>query len=495
MGGFAVLRPVSGFAQQLTQADWERVHVLTVEAMNELYNLRFAESEAKCGEVMKLAPQDPRGYFFRAMVYYYRNLIYRERADYEKFLQVSGKAIQVCEALLKNNPNDSKTMFYMGGLQGYRGMLHVNNDELSKAIWEGKKGYDMLKSAAETDPNNVDAQMGLGLFGYMISQAPSFVLPALKLAGLKGDRVGGLKMLEAVAAKGTYARYEAMYWLSNFYRGDMEQQYDRAAYYLNTLMTQFPNNDFYRNAYGALLLFNLRKADKAIAQYQSIVSKAESGAKVNAVALGQAYFRLGVAYMYKTKFSEAEQWLQKCISHAADTVQVRNAHHNLGLCLEVQGNHAAALPHFQKSTGVPRSVALLKTPLTPHEIYAEKQTLLFNAGDFDASFALGEQIIASVGVANDVRAEALYLQARALYEKGDYQKAEEKFAQAAGIAVSKETWLPPLTRYRLGLAQIKLGKKQEAKSNFEQALSYEKYTNDEFTKRLIQKELARLKNL
>jgi tetratricopeptide (TPR) repeat protein len=480
--------------RQLSQAEWEQVHTLTVAAMNELYNLRFAEGEQRCAEVIRLAPRDPRGHFFQAVLYYYRNFIYREKGDYEKFLKFSSRAIQVCEAILKDNPKDSKAMFYMGGLEGYRGLLYANNQELSKAVWEAKKGYDRLKEALEADPNNVDAQMGLGLFSYMISLAPQILQPALKLAGLKGDRIGGLKMLENVAAKGVYAKYEAMFWLSNFYRGDFEQQYERAAYHLDNLMRQFPSNDFYQNSYGTLLLNNLRKADKAIAQFQSVVAKAQSGASVNTVALGVAYLRLGTAFMYKNSFAEAEQWFQKCLVHNADTAQTRDANAGLGLCKELQGLRAAAVPYYQKSLTNATSYDRAKKPLTAHEIVLVKQSLLFNAGEYDASAALGEQVIASQGVATTVRAQAQYWQARAAFEKGEYSKAEERLVAASNVTIADEPWFAPQTQYRLGLVRVKLGKKADAKGHFEQALTYSNYRNEDFVKKLIQKELARLKN-
>jgi tetratricopeptide (TPR) repeat protein len=480
--------------RQITQVEWEQVHTLTVAAMNELYNLRFSEGEQRCNEVIKLAPRDPRGHFFRAVVYYYRNFVYREKSDYERFLSLSARAIQVCEAILKDNPKDSKAMFYMGGLEGYRGLLYANNQELSKAVWEAKKGYDRLKEALEADPNNVDAQMGLGLFSYMISLAPQFLQPALKLAGLKGDRIGGLKMLENVAAKGVYARYEAMFWLSNFYRGDYEQQYERAAYHLDNLMKQFPANDFYQNSYGTLLLNNLRKADKAITQFQSVVAKAQSGTQVNAIALGVTYLRLGTAFMYKNKFLEAEQWLQKCLAHNADTAQIRDANASLGLCKELQGLRSAAVPYYQKSLGSSTSAERIKKPLTPHEIMLTKQAFLFNAGEYDASAALGEQVISSQNVAASVRAQAQYWQGRAAFEKGDFTKAEERLFAASTVTIADESWFAPQVQYRLGLAQVKLGKKAEAKGHFEQALTHNNYRNEDFVKKLIQKELARLKN-
>ncbi len=475
----------------LTQADWERVHTLTMTAISEMYNLRFAEAEQRCNEVIQLAPTDPRGHFFKSSLSYYRYLIYRDKADYERFLALSQRAIQVSENILKYNEKDSKALFYLGGTLGYRGIAFQNNGDMLKAAFEGKKGYDKLKEAVELDPTNVDAQMGLGLFNYLISQAPSFVRPALKLAGLSGDRMAGLKYLSNAATNGLYAKTEAQFALANILRTDFEQQYDRSAQLLQTLIAQYPNNDFFQSILADVLLFNLRKADKAAELYQRIISK---GALANTVAYGRAMLRFGMTQMYKNRLSDATQWFQKCIAHSADSLQVRDANFNCGVCTEIQGNRSAAVGYYQRSTGVLRSVELLKAPLTPPEIMVEKQTFSFNAGDYEAALMVGEEIQRMPGMADEVKSRALYVQGRTLFERGEYAKAEERFGAASVLTVTKTLWLPANVRYRLGLTQLKLGKKSDAKFSFEAALTFENYPNEEFTKRLIHKELSRLKS-
>lgn len=123
----------------------------------------------------------------------------------------------VCERLLEKNEHDGKAMFYLGGAIGYKGLAFVNRGEPHKAIWDGKKGYNLLEQAVEEDPTNYDAKMGLGLFRHLISKAPDALKSVISLAGLKGDRYGGLRMIEEAAAKGTYAKQEAKRWLAELY--------------------------------------------------------------------------------------------------------------------------------------------------------------------------------------------------------------------------------------------------------------------------------------
>lgn len=476
-------------SRQLSQAEWEQVHTMTIAAMNDLYNLRFSESEKKCMQVIALAPQDPRGYFFRAMIYYYRGNQSDDNTDHSKFIELSSQGIKVCENILANNPRDSKAMFYMGGLQGYRGLVHFSKGETTKAVWEGKKGYDKLKESVEIEPNNVDAQMGLGLFTYMIAQAPSIIRPVLKVAGLNGDRVQGLRYLENVATKGIYAKYEAANWLSNFYRSNDEEQDERAGYHLNNLVNQFPENYIYRQRYGTLLVHRLYNPDKAMIQIQSALDRSIN----NPALICELMLQMSNAYINKMNITEAIEWLQRIVSLNNHPGYVSFARSLIGWYVEVQGNRSQAMTYYQQSPKEYYSLQRMNKPLSQDDIVVFKQSHLFDGGDFDKSIALGEQLLANASISQDIRAQALYYLGRAYKEKGNFKKAEEYFSQGSTTIVTEEKWIPAKSRYYCGLVQLKQGKKIDAQRNFEQALSYQKYDGEEQTKRRIQRELNRIK--
>ncbi|HYF02698.1 MAG TPA: hypothetical protein VEC36_04935 [Patescibacteria group bacterium] len=126
-----------GFSLRAQTIDWTKVHTTTAAAIDDLYNLRYAESEAGCNEVIKQAPGDPRGYFYKAMVYYTRFSNAGDDTDYKAFLKTSQQVEQVCDRLLKNNPKDSRAMFYMGGILGYRGLLNYKAEKHLDAVSDG----------------------------------------------------------------------------------------------------------------------------------------------------------------------------------------------------------------------------------------------------------------------------------------------------------------------------------------------------------------------
>lgn len=472
--------------------DWAKVHTTTMTAINELYNLHFAEAEQKCNEVIGMAPGEPRGHFFKAMTYFYRYRIMQNKADYQRFLQLVQNTISVSENILKTNPNDSKALFYVGGAYGYRGLIRAfspseeRTKNLMQAVWDGKKGYDYLNDAVKADPNNADAQMGFGLFNCLISSAPAFIKPAIKLAGFTTDRNLGLKQLENAAANGLYTRPEAAYWLSTFY-AEQEETSPRALWHLKNLIGQFPANNWYRITTAQIYLNTLRKPDEAIPFLQTVMSQAnDKNAQARAILL------TGAASLYKLNFPEAVQWLQKCVALGTDSGAVRNALYLQGLISELEGNRAQATQYYQKSLPYKASEDLLKTPLTADQALLRRISLGFRGSEYPTVIRLADELLKKQQLNADVRGRALLLSARSFAEQSDHTQAEQRLLQTVALQPEEDKSLLPAAYYRLGASQAKLGKKNEAKQNLERALSFKDYDDEDALRRSVNRELARL---
>jgi len=175
--------------------DWPRVHALTVEGIDQLYNLEFDKSERTFEEVIRIAPDDPRGWFFKSMVHFYVFQLTRNRR----------------ETMADNDPNDLNAKFYLGGIYGYRGLAYQRDGSVLSGVWDGRKGYNLLREAATGVHRSVDAQLGFGLFSYLISRIPRSYSWVLGLLGFEGDREGGLAMIKVAADSGVYTRTEAAF--------------------------------------------------------------------------------------------------------------------------------------------------------------------------------------------------------------------------------------------------------------------------------------------
>lgn len=487
--GFGILFPS---ATQAAAIDWAQVHTTTMQAIDALYNLHYNEAEQRCNEVITMAPRDPRGHFFKAMLYYRRHNITQEETDYKKFIAYSERVVKVCEATLENNDKDSKALFYMGGILGYRGLARYFKDDVTGALWDGKKGYNYLEQAIEADPNNTDASMGFGLMNYLTSQAPAFIKPALQLAGMSGDRVKGLKQLELAAAKGVYTRTEAMTWLSGFYAD--EKNFTRYRKHCSTLLTRHPNNYWQRLQFSQVLLYSMNKAAEAAEQFRSIlrIENPENPQDFGKAA-AWAQFGMGVSSLYRNNITDAKKHFESCLGLAIAQQYAGPLHYYIGLCCELEGNRQTAVQHYTQASQQAEAQKLLKKPMTNEDIAAHKIGNLLRAGEYrqlqtEASALLNR----TPALPDHNRAFILYATGRSYYEEEAYEKAHEYFQKVVGLPLTEDTWLVPFALHRWGLTFLQQKNKDAAKRAFEQALEHEDYDNEQYLRKQVERELNHL---
>lgn len=465
--------------------DWAAVHSKTIEAIDALYNLDFPLAEKKCSETIALAPNDPRGHFFRAMIHYYRySLVTNSEPDYHKFVAHSKKVADVCDKILESRDNDSKAHFYKGGIIGYRGLIKFNKGDHSGAFWDGKEALSNLEDALEHDPNNPDIQMGFGLFNYLISQAPSTLKPMLKVVGLEGDKYKGLRQLENAAKNGLYCKNEAKRWLSTFY--NWEELYNRSAAMYKSILSDYPHNTWIRLGYINLLVNSLRNPDEGIEQTKEMEKFTQHDFKK---PLGRAYLLCGAAHFFKLEYEQAIRWYNKCIALNMDSNNVQNAYWSIGRTMEIMGNRKEGWNYYVKSKYDKKEY---QTPLTAEDITLIRFENLFRAGKYNSVVSM-ESEISSQQWNDDDKGRALYSLGRSYHELGQFLQAERVFSAITSLKPNDNTWLPPYALYRLGMTYAANKKEQSAAEVFTQAMKYENYPSEEYLKKQIAKEQYKLR--
>jgi len=409
-------------------------------------------------------------------------------ADYDRFMQLSDSVIEVTEKVIDNNQKSSTALFYLGGIYGYRGIVKSDKDEILSAVWDGKKGYGYLRDALEVDPKNYDAQMGVGLFNYFLSRMPKAFRWVATAIGFDADRELGLRMLERTAAKGTYARNEARWWLSQFYQ--WEEQPEKGAQYLKELSESYPSNPFYVQQYGYLLLFQLHRVDEAMPVFQKATTMTNHEAERYII---QGYYRLGHAYRFKNQFKNAVELYKKYLTlERSDTSRIRGANNYLGLCCELSGDRATALIYYQQS---PReSKERIEKPMTEFDIKVEKMSNWFSAGYYANGYEAGSALLARKDLTDDQRGDVLWQITSTFFSQKDYSQVADRYTHVTGLAIKEKSWIQPNAYYQLGLCYVQNGQKDLAKSAFKKALEYKKYDNEDNIREAVEDELDKLKD-
>ena len=481
--------------------DWAEVHAVTLRGIDRLYNMKIDEAAATFDSVRKMAPGDPRGYFFGSMVHFWLYTLTRDEKEYRTFLEKSDDVITVCERLLDANDRDAVSLFYLGGMYGYRGLAHQAHNSMFKAVTDGRKGYLSLKDAVKLKPDLYDAQMGFGLFNYLVAKVPKSLSWVLSIIGFSGDAEGGLAMVRNAAEHGVYTRTEARFYLSQFLFS--EQKSEQALPILDTLMAEYPDNPLFVVTYAS---WQSRLGNTGVA-LRAALRAVEINRRCR-VRYGEefVYSTLGAIYYALNDFVSSRSNLEEYVRRAASEDYITNwTYYRLAVAQEMSGDRAAALGTYRRLKSVNDRdranesylyrIALrrVREPITPAE------ALLIRGGNdlgrkaYDSAETLYRQVLEPGGTDADIRGRALIGLQQLYIAREDYPSALRVGEVLTGLKPDKETWLVPQGLLQLGATLEKLGRMKDARTAYEKVLEYDDYDFQKSLEEKARKEISRLK--
>ncbi|MGH2569018.1 MAG: tetratricopeptide repeat protein [Bacteroidota bacterium] len=488
----------STFASQAV--DGTMVHDLTLRGIDQLYNLELEQAEQTFDRVIQTAPQDPRGYFFKAMIYFWTFSLNKNKNDYDRFFELSDKVIALCEDQLDLKENDAVATFYLGGIYGYRGLAHQRNGSMLKAAWDGRKGYSYLKDAVTMKPDLYDAQMGFGLFTYLVGKVPASYRWLLNILGFSGDVEGGLSALKLAAENGLYTRSEATFFLAQFL--NFEDREEEARVYLQQLLKKHPDN--------TLFLVTLAQWDYRDNKVDAAMESAKKAIVINnlkKIPFGDefAYSVLSNCYFVKNDFHNAmlnaELYLEKIENKE---IIPNNIYYRLGLCYELLGRREQGITTYRlmkkadlsgspwESLPYRRGQQRIRHPLGETDILivrAENEAFL---GKHEQAIRLYREVLLQKQPDVDQQALAIYGIVQASYELKKYEDVVEMGRWLVALRPAAERWLIPHGHYRLGQAYAQLGLTEVARREFEAVRGFKNYEYQARLQARVENELRKL---
>ena len=227
-----------------------------LRGIDKLYNYEFDRADSDFTEVIRLRPDHPAGYFFRAMVQWERIISnFDDESQDDKLYKMLDGVIEMCEKRLDEHPNDVTAMFFNGGAVGFRGRLRANRGKWLGAANDGMVALPLVRKAYELEPNNYDVLLGIGIYNYYASVVPE-KYPIVKPAMIffpSGDRKKGLEQLRQASQNAKYAKVEAMYFLMQNYFV-YEKDYANALELARKLHAKYPNNSMFHRYVGRCLV-------------------------------------------------------------------------------------------------------------------------------------------------------------------------------------------------------------------------------------------------
>ena len=326
--------------------------------IKQIYDIKFTEAEKTFRGLIADYPNKPQGRFFLAMVDWWKILLDSDNESYDDiFYQKLEDVIFQCDQILKRRPNDVNALFFKGGAIGFRGRLHAFRESWLKAADDGREALPIVEYAAKLDPNNVDVQLGFGIYDYYAAVIPEQypLMKPLMIFFPPGDKEKGIKELRNVALNGKYAKYEARYFLMTLYFY-FENNPIKAGEYANMLTKDFPDNPIFERWSGRIAAkkgdyFNaskifsdvLLKADKNYNGYNSPGARRES------------VYYIGYQYKNLNQLDSAIIYFKECasLSRQIDIKEssgfLNNSYLYLGMIYDLQGKREKAIEYYKKT--------------------------------------------------------------------------------------------------------------------------------------------------
>ncbi|WP_317165862.1 tetratricopeptide repeat protein [Spirosoma arboris] len=234
-----------------------------VKALDDIYNLEFAEADDLIRQLQTRYPQHPIAFILRATQLDIQNLpLVENKAATAQFEQTVGQALQLSKRMLAKNEEDPEAVFFMLTCHSYMAALYNNQGESLKAVGESKKAYNYLRDGIKLMDKNPDFYFTTGLYNYYVERYPidhPIVKPFMFFFA-DGDIALGIKQMDTSTRKAIFMRPVANYYLAHLLMKH-ETNPARATIYTKYLVDKYPNNPLFAMTYAESLLLSGRYAE------------------------------------------------------------------------------------------------------------------------------------------------------------------------------------------------------------------------------------------
>jgi tetratricopeptide (TPR) repeat protein len=458
-------------------------HVMA--GIEQLYNVQFDAAAKSFDNAIRLDPNDPRGYFYRANVHLWSYVFDGRQEQLQRYMAVSEKGIKAAEARLKSNPRDNTAKLFLGMTYGFRAISNARAENVMAAALSAKTCHDRLSEVVKADPKLYDAYLGLGIFHYVFGTIPEAAQVFVGMSGIKGDAALGIREIETAAAKGRYFRNDAQLivaLMTIYHKEDLAGGLGR----LEAMVKRYPKNVAILYAIGSAYLDQQQQA-KALPYFERV---AKAGNKDFSSITTMSVGRTGMAYFQLNDFARAKSYLQQFLRTTNENMLRAHAWYLLGTSMEMLGERALAVKAYERAAKSPGGLSPEdrsskdRASSRVRKAMSDVDKLLLRGTNAAASrsYAGAEKTARAVLARRDLttanRAVANYVLGEALRGRGAFKEAIDAYTAAARAGKHEETWVAPWSHYQMGICYGALKNPTKQREHTRQARSYRDYDRE-----------------
>ncbi|RYD72895.1 MAG: tetratricopeptide repeat protein [Sphingobacteriales bacterium] len=335
------------------------IQLESTDAVNAMYNFKYAEAEAKFNELKRRYPYHPMPYFLLGLSEWWKIVPTNIKATKydDKFFAYMDSSIYFAEKLYEENENNVEAAFFLSAAYGFKGRLHSERKNWRKATVSGKEALNYMEKAKQGSNLSPELLFGDALFNYYavwIKENYPLLRPIL-LFFPDGDKKKGIEQLSTVAVNAFYTRTEAQFFLMKILANE-ENNPQEAMKYSRYLATTFPDNAYFQRFYArqCYVLGEITELEKVSKEILDKLNRKMPG--YEEISGRYASFFLGYVYQYRYKKpEEAKKYYLQSVVYAKNTDEEKSGYNisalvNLGRIADKQENYALVREYFKEVT-------------------------------------------------------------------------------------------------------------------------------------------------
>ncbi len=330
------------------------VQIEATQAINHMYNFKFAEAEREFTYLKVKHPDHPLPDFLLGLMEWWKIVPNTDNELYdEKCLDYMDKSINKAEKIWDDSENP-EAAFFMAAAYAFKGRLHSERKHWTKATLAAKNALKYLERSRSFADFSPELMFGDGLYNYYslyVKENYALLRPVLWMFP-KGDKPKGIQQLEKVSYNAFYTRTEARYFLLQIY--GLENQSAKAYELSKYTHETYPDNPFFHR-FHARSAFVAGHVSEAKAEAKSILQKLEEHYAGYEGVSGRyaSYILAYYAFNYDKDMESSKKYFQQTIDYAKATGSSKSAYYwssliGLGKIAAQQKDYDQAIEYYKQ---------------------------------------------------------------------------------------------------------------------------------------------------
>jgi hypothetical protein len=326
------------------------------------YNMQYAQADQTFDSVIRQNPQHPAGYFYKAMVNFWRAVTNTDNTGYDDaYARDLDECIKRADLLLDSNEWDLAGLFYKGAALGMHARIFAIRpkwqDAINLLVSDARDGVKYLNKLEEKIPANGDIMFGRGLYNFYVEAVKEdnpTLAPIINVFATGSKRIG-LQMLEYAAQRASYSQTEAMYELMKVYYL-YEKDYNKSYNYSRILASKYPNNSAFLH-YLAFNQVSLGEHVKYDSTYRVMLARAKERREGYTIKQArEAMYFIGQSNLYRPNgnidsalyYLYNSNLLSRKITPDEVTWWIAKSELMLGMAYDVRGDRTNAIMMYNR---------------------------------------------------------------------------------------------------------------------------------------------------